>query len=272
MSDLRPYRLEPSLREKIWGRPDLAPWHVPVNRDIGEIWFLHQPDLPILVKLLFTSAKLSVQVHPDDSDGEPGKTEMWYVLRAEPGASIAMGFREPITREQLKAASLTGEIEGLLRWFPVHAGEAYLAPAGTVHALGPGLVLCEIQQNCDTTYRLYDYGRDRPLHVERACAIAHLGPHPGASAPVALSENEELLVDCEHFTTRSVRVRGATAWRGHAGRFHLLICTEGAGCFGDQPFTAGEVWMVPPDAPEFLIEARQAHFLSVWVPPKPGNS
>ena len=122
------------------------------------------------MKLLFTSERLSVQVHPDDGeDGPRGKTEMWHILEAEPGAAIALGFREPITRERLREATRTGEIERLLNWMPVKAGETYFTPAHTVHAIGAGIVLCEIQQNSDVTYRLWDYGRPRESTWSRRC-------------------------------------------------------------------------------------------------------
>ena len=133
------------------------------------------------MKLLFTSERLSVQVHPDDGeDGPRGKTEMWHILRAEPGATIALGFREPITRERLRGIRRSGEIEQLVHWIPVQAGETYFTPAHTVHAIGGGIVLCEIQQISDVTYRLYDYGRPRELHLDKAAPISDLGAHPGA--------------------------------------------------------------------------------------------
>ncbi|MFB3828680.1 MAG: type I phosphomannose isomerase catalytic subunit [Bryobacteraceae bacterium] len=254
---MKPFRLTPSLREKIWGRTDLAPWHPGDGRKVGEIWFLAEQELPILVKLLYTSEKLSVQVHPDDADGEQGKTEMWYVLRAEPGAALGLGFRQPLTRERLREASLTGEIEHLLRWIPVKPGEAYFAPAHTVHAIGAGLVLCEIQQNADTTYRLYDYGRPRDLHLERAVELADLGPHPGASVP-----DGRVLVRSPHFVTEEFR--GPETFAG-AGRPEWLVAVEGRGTIAGMPFCQGEVWLIPPAAPEFRIEG-DARWLRTWKP------
>src|SRR5580658_8420523 len=119
-------RLEPSLRERVWGRTQLAPWFPDSAQRIGEAWYLTDRELPLLVKLIFTSERLSVQVHPDDGEAGPrGKTEMWHILDAEPGATIALGFREPITRERLWEATRTGEVEHLLRWVPVKAGETY---------------------------------------------------------------------------------------------------------------------------------------------------
>ena len=176
-------RLSPSFREKVWGSADLEPWFRNSDRKIGEVWFEGVDDLPLLVKFIFTSEKLSVQVHPDDAyarenhNGSRGKTEMWHILAAEPGAKIAAGFRQQITAQRLVEASRSGEIENLLEWFEAKPGDTFFIPAGTVHAIGAGLTLCEIQQHSDVTYRLYDYGRPRELHLDRAAAVSHLAPH-----------------------------------------------------------------------------------------------
>ncbi len=152
------------------------PWYLnSAQKKIGEVWF--EADLPLLVKFVFTSERLSVQVHPNDEfaaahENSRGKTEMWYVLRADPGARLAIGFREAISRERLRESALSGEIEQLLNWIEVQAGDAFFVPAGTVHAIGGGLALCEIQQHSDITYRLYDYGRPRELHLDKAMQVA----------------------------------------------------------------------------------------------------
>src|SRR5579863_6880944 len=175
-----PIRLSPSLREKVWGKTRLQPWFADSEKPIGEAWYLTDRELPLLVKLLFTTERLSVQVHPrDGEDGPRGKTEMWHIVDAEPGATIALGFREPLTRERLWEATRTGEVEHLLNWMPVAPGQTYFTPAHTVHAIGAGIVLFEIQQNSDVTYRLWDYGRPREIHVEKAVPISDLGVHPG---------------------------------------------------------------------------------------------
>ncbi len=167
-------RLTPSFREKVWGATRLGPWFPDSDRKIGEVWFEgpfgNDADLPLLVKFIFTTEKLSVQVHPEDEYAglhhqSRGKTEMWHILAAEPGAQIAAGFRESITPEQFREAALSGAIEQELQWFDARPGDTFFIPAGTVHAIGPGLALCEIQQNSDVTYRLYDYGRPRELHL-----------------------------------------------------------------------------------------------------------
>ena len=175
MPDKLPVRLPTRFLEKVWGTPDLLPWYPPAQKKIGEVWF--EADLPLLVKFVFTSERLSVQVHPNDQfaaahENSRGKTEMWYVMRAEPGARLAIGFRESISCERLRDAAISGEIEQLLNWMEVEAGDAFFVPAGTVHAIGSGLALCEIQQHSDVTYRLYDYGRPRELHLDQAIQVA----------------------------------------------------------------------------------------------------
>ncbi|MDQ6705457.1 MAG: class I mannose-6-phosphate isomerase, partial [Acidobacteriota bacterium] len=135
---MKPVRLEARPQPRIWGSRNLQPWFPNPAEKIGEMWFSVSDKHPLLVKFLFTTEKLSVQVHPRDDyaaihhDGSRGKTEMWHILRADPGAAIALGFTHEISREKLRSASETGEIENLLRWIPVHTGETYLTPAGTV--------------------------------------------------------------------------------------------------------------------------------------------
>jgi mannose-6-phosphate isomerase len=214
-------KIAPAYVERIWGSTQLAPWFPNPQTKIGEVQFHAEPQLPILVKFIFTTEKLSVQVHPK---GDSGKTEMWHILRADPGATIALGFHQPVSRDELRRAALTGEVEGLLRWFPVAAGETYFVPAGTVHAIGAGIALCEIQQNNDVTYRLYDYGRPRELHLDQALAVADLTEHPGAT---------DLPVQCPYFVAESLN---ATE-RPDA---HQLIFLDGP--------SAGEVWQVPAGA------------------------
>ncbi|WP_298168132.1 class I mannose-6-phosphate isomerase [Novosphingobium sp.] len=171
--------------EKPWGRDQLpAPFMAPYGKRIGEIWFEPIEEVSsLLVKYIFTSEKLSVQVHPDDAQAkelgeyDTGKEECWLVIDAEPGATLGIGFHEPIGPEAMRAAALDGSIEGLLVWHPVQAGDFFYIPAGTVHAIGAGVSLIEIQQNSDITYRLYDYGRPRPLHLDKGIAVAKGEPY-----------------------------------------------------------------------------------------------
>jgi mannose-6-phosphate isomerase len=262
-----PLRLTPSLREKVWGRTRLEPWFRDSARPIGEAWYLGEHDLPLLVKLLFTSDRLSIQVHPDDGDGVPhGKTEMHHILEAEPGASIALGFRRPITRERLREACATGEIERLVNWFPVKAGETYFTPAHTVHAIGGGIVLCEIQQNTDITYRLWDYGRPRERHVEQAVPIADTGVHPGPSQPTPLGEGRNLLIRSRHFVTEEVRLPPGGTFAPPPEPCHLIACLEGRGAIGAHPFGAGEVWSLPEGEPAAICAETGVRFLRTFVP------
>jgi len=261
-------RLKPSLRERVWGRTRLSPFFPDAEKPIGEAWFLAEQELPLLVKLIFTSERLSVQVHPDDGeDGPRGKTEMWHILDAEAGASIAIGFREPITRERLWEATRTGDVEELLNWIPVQAGETYFTPAHTVHAIGGGIVLCEIQQNSDVTYRLWDYGRPREIHVEKAVPISDLGVHPGAQQPVVIGDGREELVRSRHFVTELVRLAPGQAEIPRPEPSQLWICLEGAGTVDGVDYQAGEVWLLPDTDEQAEIRAKlQSRFLRTYTP------
>lgn len=176
MSALLPTRMV----EKPWGRDSLsAPFTGPSGARIGEVWFEPPAALDqLLVKYIFTSEKLSVQVHPSDAElpGQ-GKEECWLVIAADPGAELGIGFRETISSEAMRAAALDGSIEALLDWHPVQVGDFFYIPAGTIHAIGAGVSLIEVQQNSDTTYRLYDYGRPRELHLDEAIAVAQCEPY-----------------------------------------------------------------------------------------------
>jgi len=230
-------RLTPRFLEKVWGSTHLEPWYPNSDRKIGEVWFEGVDDLPLLVKFVFTTEKLSVQVHPGDEyarlhHDSRGKTEMWRILAAEPGAKIAAGFRSTLTAEQLREAAKSGAIEQELRWFDAKPGDTFFIPAGTVHAIGPGLALCEIQQHSDITYRLYDYGRPRELHLEHGVKVSNLGSwDPRRTGDVS----------SEYFRTSLVR----DGVRPPPKSFELLIAIEGAGTVGGEAVRAGEVWYVP---------------------------
>ena len=166
--------------EKVWGRDTLpAPFASPKGAKIGEIWFEPAAQLPqLLVKYIFTSEKLSVQCHPSDAQtlaagiGKQGKEECWLVIAAERGATLGIGFREAIDAETMRAAAIDGSIEDMLVWHEVSPGDFFYIPANTVHAIGAGVTVIEIQQNSDITYRLFDYGRPRELHLEEGIAVA----------------------------------------------------------------------------------------------------
>jgi mannose-6-phosphate isomerase len=239
-------RLTPSFKEKVWGSTRLEPLFPNSQNKIGEVWFEGVDNLPLLIKFLFTTEKLSIQVHPDDAyalihHNSRGKTEMWYVLAAEPGAQIAAGFRETITPQRLREASLSGEIENLMQWFDAAPGDIFYIPAGTVHAIGAGLTLCEIQQHSDVTYRLHDYGRPRELHLDRGIEVSHLGPCPARRKPVQDSQNEPL-VSSPHFTTSRLCISKATKDIHYSNASEFLIMIEGSGTLDGQPAKAGDVW------------------------------
>ncbi len=261
-------RLTPSLREKVWGKTRLEPWFANSASPIGEAWFLAERELPLLLKLIFTSERLSVQVHPDDGeDGPRGKTEMWHILEAEPGAAIAIGFREPITRARLQEATHSGEVERLLNWIEVKPGETYFTPAHTVHAIGAGIVLCEIQQNSDVTYRLWDYGRPRPIHVEKAVPIADLDVHPGAARPVRVTEHRDELVRDRHFITELVRLGAGAAETPEPHGCQLWIAIEGSGTIGGEAYRRGDVWLLPETGVQPEVKANEpSRFLGTWAP------
>jgi mannose-6-phosphate isomerase len=217
-------QLSTKMVAKVWGRDNLPPpFAAPDGQRIGEIWFEPPAEFPqILVKYLFTSEKLSVQVHPSDAQavpGEAGKEECWLVLDAEPGASLAIGFERDVSAEEMAVAAQDGSIEELLTWHPVAAGDLFYLPAGTVHAIGPGLALVEVQQNSDTTFRLYDYGRPRELHLERGLAVAQGVPYDKVHR-TSVEERGPELVDSPYF--RLVRIEGepdaslVSAWTGPA--------------------------------------------------------
>lgn len=198
--------------ERPWGRICLPPPFVaPDGQQIGEVWFEPPPQLDaLLVKYIFTSEALSVQVHPSDIDAPPGKRgkeECWYVIAAEPGARLGIGFKAPIGPEAMRAAALDGSIEDLLEWHPAQAGDFFYIPAGTVHAIGPGLSLVELQQNSDMTYRLYDYGRPRELHLDAGIAVAMGRRYPRLLQCAVPESGAISLVDGPHF--RLDRLDGA---------------------------------------------------------------
>lgn len=203
-------KLTKHLVEKPWGRTDIpAAFGDMAGKRIGEIWFEHDgPDpLPLLVKWLFTSENLSIQVHPNDAQaierGMPsGKEECWYIVEAEPGAVLGIGTKQPLDANELRAASVSGEIEQMMDWKPVKAGDYFYIPAGTVHAIGAGITLVEVQQYADITYRLYDYGRldkgaARELHLDDGAAVSKAKPYadPRSGHVTALQQ----LVDGPHF-------------------------------------------------------------------------
>lgn len=216
---------------KPWGREWLpAPFDVAKPDKVGEVWFEPPAALPeLLVKYIFTSEALSVQVHPSDAQteaaglGRQGKEECWLVIDAEPGASLAIGFDHSLGADEMRAAALDGSIERLMTWHPVSAGDFFYIPANTVHAIGAGISLIEVQQNSDITYRLYDYGRPRELHLDEGMAVARGEPYPPSLHYRLAEHGNARLVEGPYF--RLDRVAGApdVAVRAHYALGPLLV-------------------------------------------------
>ena len=301
-----PFRLLPTFHERPWGVRSLAPWFdLTPAAPVGEAWFtargcgtsLGEPlgaiigrdprgllgdaafpgDEPLLLKLLFTSDRLSVQVHPGDDyarqhHGSAGKTEAWHVLDAAPGAVVGLGFRDALSPEAARDAARTGEIERLLAWHPARAGDTFLVPAGTVHAIGAGLTIAEVQEPSDVTYRLYDYGRPRELHLEHGFTVADLGPYRVENAVTRLSPARTVLTRCAFFTMETVIAAGRGRWTGGEPFYHLLVGLSGEGVVGDVPVRAGDVLLVPAGAGAFDVEGRGLRLLVAYTAPQPSRA
>lgn len=219
--------------EKPWGRTDLPAMFAELgntSRRIGEIWF-EDPDGgddELLVKYLFTSERLSIQVHPDDAaaraSGYPrGKEEAWYILAADPGATIALGLTGAVSPSALREAARDGSIVDLVEWRTVAAGDVIYSTAGTIHAIGAGIKLIEVQQNVDLTYRLFDYGRPRELHLDDGLAVAQCRRYVPPPVPASPMSDRVVLAGGRKFALEQ--------WRGELSRTMSV---------GDHP-----VWLIP---------------------------
>lgn len=302
---LTPVQLTPIFRERIWGRKRLLPFFPQVSSQtgtplIGETWFTFEENLtslgislgellrnhpevlgtaadpkhpgvcPLLVKLIFTTERLSVQVHPDDAyaelhHGSLGKTEAWYVIDAEPEAEVAAGFREPLTPEQLKQSAQSGEIERLLAWHKVETGDVVFVPAGTVHAIGAGLTICEVQENSDITYRLYDYGRPRELHLEHGLAVSKLEPYSFAPGARPISGGRDALTECEYFRMERLRPQRSIKVDAKLPYYLLLICLKGEGAIANSMFSPGQAWFIPAGGEPFSIEGSDSEWILTYT-------
>lgn len=264
--------LERALHERPWGRRDLPDHYGAQGRMIGEIW--HQrpgADLPVLVKSIFTAERLSVQVHPDDASarrtGLPsGKEEWWLVTAAAPDSTLGIGLNSPHSREALREAASNGSIIDLMAWFPVRAGDFFHIPPGTVHAIGAGVNIVEVQQNADVTFRMYDYGRGRALHLDAGIAVAQAVPHParlrGSLADTRIEgQGPRLLTRCPHF---SVFHADAGALDALAGDDAQIVPLTGEAAFGERSVGPGAVLWGDPGAlgtrsPDFTCLVVAAH-------------
>jgi mannose-6-phosphate isomerase len=256
-------RLKTRALEKVWGKDELPRGFAPRGGGgdpIGEIWFEDpagaMPEL--LVKYLLTSERLSIQVHPGNEAARAaghasGKDEAWLILDAEPGALIGLGLKAPVTKAELRSAALDGRIEAMVDWREVKAGDLIYSPAGTIHAIGPGLTLIEIQQNVDVTYRLYDYGRPRELHLDEAVAAAHPGPYVAPCIRRQHSAGREILADCPSFVLERWTAAASGTLSAETGRPIWLIPVGGGGVIDRQAFHGPGVWFVD-DATRIRID------------------
>lgn len=263
-------RLSTIRVEKPWGRRQLWPgFGDPASGEqpVGEIWF----DAPVdrnpelLVKYLFTSERLSIQVHPDDAQARArgfarGKDEAWVILDAQPESTIAMGTVRPVSREELRAAALDGSIDALMDWKPVAAGDVIYSPANTVHAIGAGITLIEVQQNVDLTYRLYDYGRPRELHLDDGIAVSDPVPFTVPPLRAESAPERQTLCDTDKFVLERWTWSGARELSLAADGW--LIPVRGSGHIDGAPFRAGECWLVEGEASLSIDPASEVLFAS----------
>ena len=301
--EMTPFRIEPQFVGRVWGWKDLRPWYdrTADKEPIGEVWltgdectvatgshrgktlaalFDEQPHAmlgpeasssgsPLLLKVIFAREKLSVQVHPDDrlaqKVGQPrGKTECWYALTADPGAQVAVGLRPGVTLDEVKAGIDQGTLEESLNLLPVHAGDMIFVDAGTVHAIWPGSVLLETQQNSDITYRMYDYGRGRELHIDKSLESTRLTTSAGKVAPRVL-EDRTVLVDSAYFCVEKIPVevsRSSTTLTSKADAaptLSYLFAASGSARLTSPSFEALElpergIVAIPASSPIFAVQ------------------
>lgn len=317
--EMAPFRIEPQFVGRVWGWNDLRPWYnkVASKEPIGEVWltgddciistgphakkplaeiFEELPnamlgrdadgDSPLLIKVIFAREKLSVQVHPDDrlawKYGQPrGKTECWYALTAESDAQVAVGLKPGVSIDEVKDRIDRGTLEESLNMLPVHAGDLFFVDAGTVHAIWPGSVLLETQQNSDVTYRMYDYGRGRELHIEKSIEATRLQTEAGKVAPRELSDRT-ILVESKYFSVEKIPVqvsRSSTSLRreGEMPGLAYLFAAAGTGRLSSPSFEtvdlpARGIVAVPAASPVFAIQDTGGLELIRITSNAPGNT
>lgn len=248
-------------------------------------------ELPILIKLIDAKSDLSVQVHPDDEyarehEDSWGKTEMWYVLAAKPGASLVYGFNRDVSKEAIRKAVETGTIERLLNHVEVHKNDLFYIESGTVHAIGAGCLIAEIQQSSNLTYRIYDYdrkdksGKKRALHIDRALDVVNLKSSATPRQPMRVLRYKngaasELLTRCKYFQVERMLLntegRKLAEFRTGKNSFHALLCVDGCGNISgvdidggnfNLNFFKGDCVFVPADSIPLKLHG-QAQFLNV---------
>ncbi len=243
---------------KPWGVEDLRPWSNARRGDnaIGEIWYERPGNVAanpsLLLKLLFTNQPLSIQVHPDDgfahSMGLPnGKTEAWYILSAAPEAKVALGLSRRLTSQQLREAIDEGSISDLIVWREVSANDVIFVPAGTIHAVGAGLVIAELQQRSDATFRLFDPGRQRELHIENAIVVANAGPAEFQVQPSQITAERKLLVTSPQFVFERIDLAPNSSWCLDAERETWLLVVSGSAIAGSFDVATGDAIFAQSD-------------------------
>ncbi|WP_067110178.1 class I mannose-6-phosphate isomerase [Sphingopyxis granuli] len=263
-------RLQTLVVEKPWGRTDIPRDFGDFGgRRIGEIWFAHPDgdDAPILIKFLFTSERLSIQVHPDDAAAQAagfarGKDECWLVLDADPGAELGVGLVAATSREALRDAALNGSIVDMIDWRPARAGDFVYNRAGTIHAIGAGLTVVEVQQNVDCTYRLYDYGRPRELHLDAGLAVAAPGPRPDPRDGRVEPDDNRLLVDGPHFRLLHLAGPDAAAMLPRADGAYSFVPLSPGCRVDDEAVALGECVVI--DRADGIALAPDARALLCW--------
>jgi mannose-6-phosphate isomerase len=290
---LGPISLRPIFQQRIWGVETLPAWYPQpaAGHPIGEAWLTAEtcvadsgplankslaelaslcPEalantsgvgFPLLIKTLFPREKLSVQVHPNDAQalalGEPrGKTECWYVLSAEPGATVAVGFREPLSIDDIRTSIAAKTLEDKLAYIPVKPGDMVYVDAGTVHAIGPGMVVLETQQYSDITYRLYDYGRPRELHIEPGLAVSRTTSSAGLVSPVAM-DGFTRLVASAYFVVDRFSLTSEPTPLAHPQKLQMLFAlSQGAfveGGDNTSPLTPGRIIILPAEGIDYSL-------------------
>lgn len=245
------------LIAKPWGALDLGPWDTGADDGsrVGEIWFEQsssESSNALLLKLLFTTEQLSVQVHPDDEHAKAmglasGKTEAWYILHAAPGAQVALGLKRSLSALQLRQAALDGSLAKLLAWRSVWAGDTIFVPAGTIHSLSAGIVAAEIQQCSDTTFRLLDSGLNRELHIDQAVGVARAELPPERARPRRLGDERTLLVLDSHFILERLDLPEGAERTLKADRETWLLIVSGVGRAGSFEVGPGSVVFASAD-------------------------
>jgi len=268
---------------KPWGSSDLRPWSCVDGSDgaVGELLFERtDPDAPapaLLLKLLFTSQPLSIQVHPDDTFARAiglrnGKSEAWYILSAKPGAQIGVGLTHRITPQELHASIRNGSIVDLLHWRQVVGGDSIFIPAGTIHAIGAGIVLAEIQQNSDATFRLFDYGSQRPLHEDNGVAVANTGPLRGLSHPTRLTSARTILVASRYFVLEQVELPATSSWALLAEPETWILVLDGNAAVGLAAASIGQTIFVGGDRARIVVGADGLKALIAYPASRPVES